>query len=101
MKLNPLHDRVLVRRRAAEAVTASGLHIPEKAQQVSFLADVLATGPGTTLEDGSVRPLDVQAGDVVLVGKYTGSALEDPDDLILRESDILAVVTETQRETES
>ena len=79
MNLRPLHDRVIVKRQEKETTTAGGI--------------VLAVGPGKVV-DGSLRPLDVKAGDRVLFGKYTGSEVkvDGEDYVIMREEEIFAVI---------
>jgi chaperonin GroES len=94
MTIRPLHDRVLVKRKAEAEKTAGGLYIPETAKERPVEADVIAVGNGKLLEDGSLRPLHVKAGDVVLFGKYAGSEikLDGVDHLIMREDDLLAII---------
>lgn len=93
MNLKPLNDRVLISREEPETMTAGGLHIPEKAQDKPQLAKVEAVGPGR-LVDGVRVPLDVKEGDTVVIGKWAGSELpNEPNRLIVREDEILAVVT--------
>jgi chaperonin GroES len=94
MKIRPLQDRVIVRRVKEEEKTKGGLFIPDTAKEKPLEAIVLAVGNGKVLEDGTVRPLDVKEGDRILFGKYSGSdvKLEGDETLILRESDILAVI---------
>lgn len=96
MKIRPLHDRILIKRKNEEDRTAGGLYIPESAKERPTQATVLAVGKGRVQEDGSVRPLAVKAGDVVLFGKYAGTELKlDGEELlIIREEDVLAVVGE-------
>lgn len=85
----PLHDRVLLQPAAAEEKTASGIIIPDTAKEKPMRGTVLAAGPGKTDE-----PMTVKAGDTVLYGKYAGTEVthEGKDCLIMRESDILAVI---------
>jgi chaperonin GroES len=94
MKIRPLHDRILAKRVAEEEKTAGGLFIPETAKEKPLQAEIIAVGNGKLLENGTVRPLDVKAGDKVLIGKYSGSEvkIDGAEHLILREDDILAVV---------
>ena len=94
MKIRPLHDRILVKRVEEENKTNGGLIIPDTAKEKPLEAQVIAVGNGKVLEDGSLRKLDVKAGDRVLFGKYTGTEVKiDGDEhLILREDDILAVI---------
>lgn len=94
MKIRPLQDRVIVRRVKEEEKTKGGLFIPDTAKEKPVEATVLAVGNGKVLEDGTVRKLDVKAGDRVLFGKYSGTEvkIEGEDHLILREDDILGVI---------
>ena len=94
MKIRPLHDRVIVKRLAEERTSAGGIVIPDSAAEKPSQGKVVATGKGKILEDGSVRPLDVKAGDKILFGKYSGTEVKvDGDDLlVMREEDIMAVI---------
>ncbi len=95
MKLKPLGDRVIVRAIAEEEKTASGLVLPDTAQEKPQKGEVIAAGDGRWDEDGDKRiPLDVEKGDVVLYSKYGGTEIKvDGEELlVLRESDILAKV---------
>ncbi len=94
MKIRPLQDRVIVRRVKEEEKTKGGLYIPDTAKEKPIEATVLAVGNGKLLEDGTVRPLEVKAGDKVLFGKYSGSEvkIDGEEHIILREDDILAVL---------
>ncbi len=94
MKIRPLQDRVIVRRVKEEEKTKGGLYIPDTAKEKPVEATVVAVGNGKVLEDGTVRKLDVKAGDRVLFGKYSGTEvkIEGEEHLILREDDILGVI---------
>ncbi|MDW3207574.1 MAG: co-chaperone GroES [Alphaproteobacteria bacterium] len=94
MKFRPLHDRVLVKRVESETKTASGIIIPDTAQEKPMQGKVLAVGNGTVKEDGSVRKLDVKKGDTVLFGKWSGTEVKiDGDELlIMKESDIMGII---------
>jgi len=94
MNIRPLHDRILVKREQEQDKTASGLFIPDAAKEKPVQAKVIAVGNGKILENGTVRALDVKAGDTILFGKYSGSEvkLNGEDHLILREEDILAIL---------
>ena len=89
VNITPLHDRVIVEAAAAEEKTASGIIIPDSAKEKPQRGVVVAAGPGKKDE-----PMSVKAGDTVLYGKYAGTeiSLEGSDYLIMRESDILAVI---------
>jgi len=94
MKFRPLHDRVLVRRVAQEAKTTGGIIIPDTAQEKPMEGEVIAVGPGARGEDGKVHPLDVNAGDRVLFGKWSGTEIKiDGEELmIMKEGDIMGLV---------
>lgn len=94
MTIRPLHDRVLLKRDNEEERTAGGLYIPDSAKERANRAKVVAVGKGRTLQDGSVVPLKVKAGDTVLFGKYAGTdiTLDGQEHLIMREEDIIAVI---------
>jgi chaperonin GroES len=94
MGLRPLHDRIIVSRLEETEKTVSGIIIPDTAKEKPQRGKVLAIGKGKVAEDGSVRPLDVKAGDVILFGKYAGTEIkiDNEERLIMREDDVLAVV---------
>ena len=94
MKLQPLQDRLVVRRVDEETTTKGGIIIPDSAKERPLQGEVLAVGNGKRLEDGSVIPMDVKAGDRVLFGKYAGTEVkvDGVEHLILREDEILGVV---------
>ncbi|MFW5738773.1 MAG: co-chaperone GroES [Myxococcota bacterium] len=94
MNIRPLHDRIIVKRVEEEEKTKGGIIIPDTAKEKPIEGEVLAVGNGKILEDGSVRKLDVKAGDRVLFGKYSGTEvkIEGEERLILREDDVLCVV---------
>jgi chaperonin GroES len=89
VNITPLHDRVIVKPAAAEEKTAGGIIIPDTAKEKPQRGIVVAAGPGKKDE-----PMSVKSGDTVLYGKYAGTeiSLEGADYLIMRESDILAVI---------
>ena len=91
MRLKPLGDRIVIRQIEAEDVTASGIVLPDTAQEKPQRGEVLAVGEGR-YEDGVRVPLDLVAGDEVIYSKYGGTevTIDDEDLLILRESDVLA-----------
>ena len=93
-KIRPLHDRVIVEREEEERTSAGGIVIPDTATEKPIRGKVVATGKGKILEDGTVRPLDVKAGDKVLFGKYSGTEIKiDGEDLlVMREDDLMAVI---------
>lgn len=92
--LRPLHDRIIVERMSEDEKTAGGIIIPESAKEKPQKGKVIAAGKGKVSEDGTVRPLDLKAGDVVLFGKYAGTEVKinNEDRLIMREDDVLAVI---------
>jgi len=94
MKIRPLHDRILAKRLAEEEKTKGGLFIPDTAKEKPLEALVVAVGNGKVLDSGKIQPLEVKAGDKVLIGKYSGSEvkIDGEEHLILREEDILAVL---------
>jgi chaperonin GroES len=94
MGFRPLHDRVLVRRVEAEEKTAGGIIIPDSAKEKPAEGEIVAAGSGSRAEDGKVTPLDVQVGDRVLFGKWSGTEVKvnGEDLLIMKESDILGVI---------
>ncbi|PSJ38330.1 co-chaperone GroES [Allosphingosinicella deserti] len=94
MTFRPLHDRLLVRRVAAEAKSAGGIMIPDTAQEKPQEGEIVAVGTGLRAEDGSRIPLDVSAGDRILFGKWSGSEvrLGGEDLLVMKESDVLGIV---------
>ncbi len=95
-KIRPLHDRILVRRVEEERKTASGIVIPDNAAEKPDQGEVLAVGNGKILDDGKKRPLDVKAGDRILFGKYAGTSVkvEGEELLVMREDDVMAVITD-------
>ena len=94
MKIRPLHDRVLIKRIEAEEQVRGGIIIPDTAKEKPQEAEVVAVGPGKLSDDGKRQPMDVNEGDRILIGKYSGSEIKIEDDefVILREDEILAVV---------
>ena len=94
LKLRPLADRLVVEPTEREDVTASGIYVPETAKEKPQEGKVLAVGPGRKDDDGKRVPMDVAKGDRVLFARYAGSEvkLEDKKVLILKESDILAIL---------
>ena len=94
MKFRPLHDRVLIRRVEQEEMTAGGIMIPDTAREKPMEGEVLAVGPGARDEDGNQRRLDVEVGDRVLFGKWSGTEirLDGEELMIMTESDIMGLV---------
>lgn len=94
MSLTPLHDRVIVKAAEPEEVTKGGIIIPDTAKEKPMQGSVIAVGNGKIAENGTVTPLQVKVGDMVLYGKYAGTeiSIDGEDYLIMRESDIFAIV---------
>jgi chaperonin GroES len=94
MNIRPLHDRLIVKREAAERKSAGGIVIPDNAAEKPIQGKVVAVGKGKILEGGKVRPLDVKVGDKILFGKYSGTEVKvDGDELVvMREEDVMAIV---------
>ena len=101
MSIRPLHDRVIVRRIEEQETVKGGLIIPDTAKEKSQEGQVVAVGKGKVLENGSLLPLEVKEGDRVLFGKFSGSEVRvaDQDYLILREDDIIGIVTKASKAT--
>jgi len=95
MNIRPLYDRIVVKRIESEAEkTHGGLFIPDSAKEKPQEGEVVAVGKGKRLEDGKVVPLDVQAGDRILFGKYSGSEikLDGEEYMIMREDEVLGIL---------
>ena len=93
-KIKPLGDRVIVKPKEAEETTKGGIILPDTAKEKPIEGSIVAVGPGK-YEDGKLVDLTVKVGDTVLYGKYGGTEItvEDEEYLIMRESDILAVIS--------
>ena len=98
MKFRPLHDRIVIKRIEAEAKSAGGIIIPDTAKEKPQQGEVVAVGPGGRDESGKLIPIDVKAGDRVLFGKWSGTEvkIDDQDYLIMKESDVMGVLVETE-----
>ena len=95
MKIRPLHDRIVVRRKEEEEKTAGGILLPGSAKEKPNEGAVIAIGSGKILDNGEIRPVDVKLGDVVVFGKYAGSdtiEIDGEELIILGETDIKAVI---------
>ncbi len=94
MKFRPLHDRVMVRREEDNEVSSGGIIIPDTAKEKPMQGKVVAVGSGHRSEDGKLTPLDVKKGDVVLIGKWSGTevTIDNVEYVIVKESDIMGVV---------
>ena len=96
-KFRPLHDRVVVRRIEANEKTKGGIIIPDTAKEKPQEGEVIAVGPGGRDESGKLIPIDVKPGNRVLFGKWSGTEvkLNGEDLLIMKESDIMGIITAT------
>jgi chaperonin GroES len=93
-KLRPLHDRVLIKRVESDNTSKGGIIIPDNAKEKPLEGEVVAIGTGRVLEDGTVRPLTVKAGDRVLFSKWTETEVKVGGDtlLLMREDDLLGII---------
>lgn len=98
MKFRPLHDRVLVRRIDGEEKSAGGIIIPDSAQEKPSEGEIIAVGSGARNENGDITPLDVQVGDRILFGKWSGTEikLDGEELLIMKESDVMGVMEQSK-----
>lgn len=94
MNIKPLSDRIVIKPSEAEEVTKGGIILPDTAKEKPVVGEVVATGPGRRGDDGKLVPMEVKVGDKVLYGKYSGTevTLDRQEYLIMRESDIFAIV---------
>ena len=94
MNLRPLHDRILIRRIDEKEAVKGGIIIPDTAKEKPQEGEVIAVGNGKKTEDGNIIPLDVNAGDRILFGKYSGAEIkmEGEEFLILREEEVLGII---------
>ena len=94
MKLRPLHDRLIIRRVEEERTSPGGIVIPDSATEKPIKGEVVAVGNGRVLENGEVRALDVNDGDKVLFGKYSGTEVkvEGEELLVMKEDDVMAII---------
>ncbi len=94
MNLRPLHDRIVAKRIEQAEEVRGGIIIPDTAKEKPQEAEIVAVGPGKLDESGNRTPMDVKAGDRVLIGKYSGSEIKlgDEELVILREDEVLAVI---------
>jgi chaperonin GroES len=95
MKARPLNDRVLLKRIEEKESVKGGIIIPDTAKEKPMEGEVISVGPGKMMEDGKRSPMDLKAGDRVLFGKYAGTEIkiDDVEYVIMREEEILAVLT--------
>ena len=94
MKFRPLHDRVLVKRIESEEKTASGIIIPDSAQEKPMEGEIMAVGSGQRSEAGQIIPMDVKSGDRVLFAKWSGTEIKvnGEEYIVMKESDIMGVM---------
>jgi chaperonin GroES len=94
MKIRPLHDRVVVRRKEEERTTPGGIVIPDSATEKPIQGEVVAVGNGKPLDNGQVRPMAVKVGDRVLFGKYSGTEVKIAGEelVVMREEDLMGVI---------
>ncbi len=94
MNIRPLHDRVIVRRMEEERTTPGGIVLPDSATEKPVEGEVLAIGKGKILDNGEIRSMDLQVGDKVLFGKYSGTEVKvgGEDVLVMREEDVMGVI---------
>jgi len=95
VSLRPLGDRVIVKAKPKDEMTSSGIVLPDTASEKPQEGSVLSVGPGRVLDNGKRIEMEVKAGDMVLFAKYAGSEvkLDSEDYLVIRETDLLAIVT--------
>jgi chaperonin GroES len=95
MNFKPLYDRVVVRRLEKDEKTTGGIIIPDTAKEKPIQGEILAVGAGSRGEDGKIIPLEVKVGDNVLFGKWSGTEtrIGNEDLLIMKESDIMGIMT--------
>ncbi len=93
MKIRPLHDRVLVKRMKGDSTSPGGIVIPDAATEKPSKGKVIAVGKGKVLENGDLRALDINTGDKVLFGKYSGTEVkvDGEEFLVMKEDDIMAI----------
>ena len=94
MKIRPLQDRVVVRRKEEETKSAGGIVLPGSAAEKPAQGEVLAVGPGKIMENGEKHPVDLKVGDIVVFGKYASNTVKIGTEelLILSESEIYGVI---------
>ena len=94
MNIRPLHDRVVIERLEEERTSAGGIVIPDSAAEKPMRGKVMAIGPGKMLDNGSIIPLGVKAGDEVLFGKYSGTEVKvnGAEVVVMREDDIMGII---------
>jgi chaperonin GroES len=98
MKARPLHDRIILKRIEEKETVKGGIIIPDTAKEKPMEGEIISAGPGKMMEDGKRSPMDVKPGDRVLFGKYAGTEIkiDDEEYVIMREEEILAVLTKAK-----
>ena len=93
MKIRPLQDRILVKRVDQEETTSGGIIIPDSAKEKPQEGQVVAVGPGKTLDSGNLAEPNIKAGDRILFSKYAGTdvTVDGAEHIIIREDDVLAI----------
>jgi chaperonin GroES len=93
-KIRPLGDRLLVKRMDEAEETRGGIIIPDTAKEKPMQGEVIACGPGRTLDDGKIQKMEIKTGDRILMSKYAGTEvkIDGKDYLILREDDVLGII---------
>jgi chaperonin GroES len=101
MTIRPLYDRIVVKRIKEQESMSGSIVIPDSAKEKPQEADVIAVGAGKRLDDGKLAPLDVKAGDRILLGKYSGSEikLDGEEFLIVREDEVLGILKPAPQST--
>ncbi|MCH8275396.1 MAG: co-chaperone GroES [Armatimonadetes bacterium] len=99
MKIKPVHDRIVIKPEESETQTASGIVLPDTAQEKPQRGEVVAVGPGKQLDSGKLAEMEVKVADVVLYGKYSGTEvkLNGEEYVFLRQEDVLAIVEGAKR----
>jgi chaperonin GroES len=94
MNIKPLGERIVIKVLESEEKTKSGIVLPDTAKEKPQMGEILAVGPGKTLENGQKVPMEVKVGDKVLFAKYAGTEvkLDDEEYMVLKESDVLAII---------
>ena len=94
MNIRPLHDRIIVKRMEEERMSAGGIVIPDSATEKPIKGEVIAVGNGKIHDDGQARPLEVEVGNKILFGKYSGTEIkiEGDEHVILREDEVLGIL---------
>ena len=94
VKIRPLHNRVVVKRKEEETTSAGGIVLPDSATEKPTQGEVVAVGAGKKLDSGDIMPMDLKVGDTILFGKYAGSEIKvsGEDFVIMTEDDVIGVI---------